>query len=61
MITVLAPGLKDAEFQHVEAAMTFAKARGGTLNFQHSPGMLGEALLRKAGFRPVGPRAWSYV
>lgn len=61
MITVMSPGLKSAEFRHVDAAMEFAKARGGTLNFRQTPGMLGETLLRKAGFRPIGPRAWSYV
>lgn len=61
MITVLSPGLKGAEFRHVDAAMTFARARGGTLNFEYTPGTLGEYLLRKAGFRPVGPRAWRYV
>ena len=34
MITVMSPGLKSAEFRHVNAAMAFAKARGGTLNFR---------------------------
>lgn len=61
MITVMSSGLKSVGFRHVDAAMAFAKGRRGTLNFRHSPGTLGETLLRKAGFRPVGPRAWSYA